>query len=104
MEERSADPILQGRGSASGKSSGAIKVTVQPGSHRIKLRIWSSALEVKQQMREVNPVPVSWMRRLHNRNSISSYVFYIFLYFKGSRGHVPPTSIYRINRFVGNFL
>lgn len=66
MEERSADPILQGRGSASGKSSGAIKVTVQPGSHRIKLRIWSSALEVKQQMREVNPVPVSWMRLLHN--------------------------------------
>ena len=43
-----------------------IKVTVQPGSHKIKLRIWSSTLEVKQQMREVNPVPVSWMRLLHN--------------------------------------
>lgn len=66
MEERSADPILQGRGGSSGKSTGLIKVVVQPGQHRFKLKIWSSTLEVKQMMRDINPVPVSWMRLLHN--------------------------------------
>ena len=66
MEERSADPILQhGKSPASGKRQ-MIKVTVQPGGHQIKLRIWSSTLEVKQQLGEASSVPVSWMRLLHN--------------------------------------
>tara|TARA_B110001452_G_scaffold123807_1_gene102681 strand:- start:915 stop:1346 length:432 start_codon:yes stop_codon:yes gene_type:complete len=67
MEERSADPILQGRsGSSSGKATGLIKVVVQPGNHRLHLRVWSSTLEVKQMIRDINPVPVSYMRLLHN--------------------------------------
>ena len=40
MDERSADPVLQGRKGV--KSSGLIKVTVEPGRHRLKLRVWSS--------------------------------------------------------------
>jgi len=43
-----------------------IKVTVQPGGHQIKLRIWSSTLEVKQQMGARLQGHVSWMRLLHN--------------------------------------
>ena len=53
MEERSADPILQRRQHGQGATNAKrqmIKVTVQPGGHQIKLRIWSSTLEVKQQM------------------------------------------------------
>ena len=66
MEERSADPILQGRGGSSGKATGLIKVVVQPGNHRLKLRVWSSTLEVKQMIRDITPAPVSYMRLLHN--------------------------------------
>ena len=68
MEERSADPILQrqhGQGATNGKRQ-MIKVTVQPGGHQIKLRIWSSTLEVKQQMGARLQGHVSWMRLLHN--------------------------------------
>ena len=43
-----------------------IKVTVQPGGHQLKLRIWSSTLEVKQQMGARLGGHVSWMRLLHN--------------------------------------
>ena len=69
MEERSADPVLQRRQHGHGASSGKrqmIKVTVQPGGHQIKLRIWSSTLEVKQQMGARLGGHVSWMRLLHN--------------------------------------
>ena len=68
MEERSADPILQrqhGQAPTNGKRQ-MIKVTVQPGGHQIKLRIWSSTLEVKQQMGARLQGHVSWMRLLHN--------------------------------------
>mmetsp|Transcript_26223 Transcript_26223/g.66558 ORF Transcript_26223/g.66558 Transcript_26223/m.66558 type:complete len:707 (+) Transcript_26223:65-2185(+) len=69
MEERSADPVLQRRQHGHGASSGKrqmIKVTVQPGGHQLKLRIWSSTLEVKQQMGARLGGHVSWMRLLHN--------------------------------------
>ena len=64
MEERSANAVLQGR--KGGKSSGLIKVTVEPGRHRLKLRVWSSTLEVKQAVQSSNPVPVSWQRLFLN--------------------------------------
>uniref|UniRef100_A0A7S0DV09 PI3K/PI4K catalytic domain-containing protein n=1 Tax=Phaeocystis antarctica TaxID=33657 RepID=A0A7S0DV09_9EUKA len=69
MEERSADPILQRRQHGQGATNAKrqmIKVTVQPGGHQIKLRIWSSTLEVKQQMGARLQGHVSWMRLLHN--------------------------------------
>jgi len=66
MEERSADPILQRQHGQGATKRQMIKVTVQPGGHQIKLRIWSSTLEVKQQMGARLQGHVSWMRLLHN--------------------------------------
>uniref|UniRef100_A0A7S4EXI2 PI3K/PI4K catalytic domain-containing protein n=1 Tax=Chrysotila carterae TaxID=13221 RepID=A0A7S4EXI2_CHRCT len=61
--ERSADAVQMGSGNS--KGSGVLRLTVQPGAHRLTMRPWSSVVEVKQRLREMLAIRPAWMRLFH---------------------------------------
>lgn len=80
-EERSADHA----GGRRSKGSGHIRLLVMPGGHRLRVRPWSSAVDVKQRLREVTGVPVAWMRLFDGPRELPSGARMIDLLPSGDR-------------------
>jgi hypothetical protein len=80
-EERSADHA----GGRRSKGSGHIRLLVMPGGHKLRLKPWSSAVDVKQRLREVTGVPVAWMRLFDGPRELPSGARMIDLLPSGDR-------------------
>ena len=60
VEERSADNAYSR--SARHKATSHIRLLVQPGAQRLRVRAWCSAIDVKQRLRDACGVPVGFIR------------------------------------------
>jgi len=90
VEERSADNAYSR--SARHKATSHIRLLVQPGAHRLRVRAWCSAIDVKQRLRDACGVPVGFIRLFHGPRELPNLARMIDLLPSSSRNSSSSSS------------